>query len=260
MRIETWNLFTVAALMAGSAGAWQAPVATIKPSDPARPKKFITVRGQDLLVGNYTLKDLVTVGYELHAKQVTGGPGWIESDKYDITARPEAPGQPNMAQIRLMIQSLVADRFQLKFHREKKEQSVYAITVAKGGPKLAKNTDDPAGLPSFSASGSDNGGLTFRIKNATIGEFVTILQGGIVLDKPLVDQTGLSGKYDSVLNFTPDPSQVAGPRPQERKADSPDAPPDLFTAFQQQLGLRLQSVKAPVDVLVIDRVEKPSAN
>ncbi len=161
-----------------------------------------------------------------------------------------------------MIQKLVADRFQLKFHREKKQLAVYAITVAKGGDKLTKSQDDPNGLPAFSAGGGDKGGLKFDVRNATLAEFMNILQGGIVLDKPVVDQTLLSGKFDILLKFTPDPGQKTGPgsRRPESAAENPDAPPDLFTAFQQQLGLKLASTKAMVDVLVIDHVEKPSAN
>ena len=133
-------------------------VATIKPSDPARPGKVFTVRGQDVMTVNTTLNDLITVAYGVHARQITGGPSWLDSDKYDVTGRPDVPGQPSVAQIKIMLQKLVADRFQLKFHREKKEISVYAIGVAKSGAKISKSQADPNGLPSLFFGGAGPGG------------------------------------------------------------------------------------------------------
>jgi uncharacterized protein (TIGR03435 family) len=158
-----------------------------------------------------------------------------------------------------MVQKLLADRFQLAFHREKKEQSVYAISIAKNGPKLTKS-ESPLNLPGF--------GLPprrFVARNATMAEVASVLEANLT-DQPVVDQTGLgSTRYDFILNYTPDPSEQArlgalGPPPAQPPAADADAPPDLFTAFQQQLGLKLESTKAPADVLVIDRAEKPSEN
>ena len=234
-------------------------VATIKPSDPARPGKLFTVRGQEVITINTTLSDLITMAYDLHVKQITGAPAWLESEKYDITGKPEIPGQPNIAQLKIMIQKLLADRFQLKFHREKKELSVYAITVAKTGEKVTKSQSDPNALPGL-FFGRAPAGMNFNVRNATIAEVASVLQGS-VLDKPVVDQTGLKEKYDFILKFTPDPGQMTGlggaPPP---PPDNIEAPPDIFAAFQQQLGLKLESTKAPADVIVIDRVEKPSEN
>lgn len=241
-------------------------VATIKPSDPTRPGKVFTVRGRDIITINTTLSDLVTMAYNLHARQITGAPAWFDSDKYDLTGRPDVPGQPSVAQIKVMVQKLVADRFQFKFHREKKELSVYAISVAKTGAKISKSTADPNGLPGlFFGGAGPGGGINFNVRNATMAEVANTLQGS-VLDRPVVDQTGLAEKYDFIVKFTPDPGQMAGfgpggqPGSPPAAADNPDAPPDLFSAFQQQLGLKIETSKAPVDVLVIDKVEKPSAN
>jgi len=233
-------------------------VATIKPSDPNRPGKVFTVRGPDVVTVNTTLVDLATMAYDLHARQLVGLPAWAESDKYDITGRPESPGQPSVAQLKIMLQKLLADRFQLKFHRDKKELSVYAITVGKTGSKLTKSQADPNSLPGL-FFGRAPAGMSFNVRNATLAEVGSVLQGN-VLDKPVVDQTGLSEKYDFTLKFTPDQGMAGfGPAPPP-PADNADAPPDLFLAFEQQLGLRLVSTKAPADVLVIDKVEKPSAN
>jgi uncharacterized protein (TIGR03435 family) len=233
-------------------------VATIKPSDPARPGKLFTIRGQEVITVNTTLSDLITMAYDLHLKQVTGGPSWLESDKFDITGKPEVPGQPNVAQLKILLQKLLVDRFQLKFHTEKKELGMYAITVAKTGSKLTKSQSDPNGLPGL-FFGRGNPGMTFNVRNATIKEVASIIQGS-VLDKPVVDQTGLTEKYDFLLKFTPDPGQMAGFGPQPPAVDSPDAPPDIITAFLQQLGLKMENTKGPVDVMVIDRVAKPSEN
>jgi uncharacterized protein (TIGR03435 family) len=233
-------------------------VATIKPSEPGKPGKLFTVRGQNIVTVNTTLDDLITMAYDIHVKQVTGAPAWVESEKYDLEIKPDVPGQPNVKQMKMIIQKLLADRFQLKFHRDKQEMPVYAITVSKTGAKLTKSEADPNSLPGlFFGRGSP--GTNFNVRNATLAEVASVLQGS-VLDKPVVDQTGLTEKYDFTLKFTPDAGQMAGFGPQPPATDNLDAPPDIFAAFQQQLGLRLASARAPADVLVIDQVEKPSAN
>lgn len=238
-------------------------VATIKPSDPSRPGKLFTVRGQEVLTINTTTNDLITMAFNLHARQVTGGPAWLDSDKFDLDGKPDTPGQPNVDQMKIMIKKLLADRFQLKFHTEKKELAVYSITVTKTGAKINKSEADPNSLPGLFFGGAGaSGGVAFNVRNATLPEVASVLQGS-VLDKPIVDQTGLTGKFDFILKFTPDATQMTGfgPRPPAPAAADPgDAPPDIFTAFQQQLGLKLESTKAPVDVMVIDKIEKPSEN
>jgi len=232
-------------------------VATIKPSDPNRPGKLFTVRGQNVVTINTTMSDLITMAYDLHPKQIVGGPAWLETDKYDLTGKPDVPGQPNVAQMKIMLQKLLADRIQLKFHREKRELNVYALTAGKTGKKFNKSERDPNGLPGLFFGPPR---VTLNVTNATIGEFTNLLQSA-VLDKPVVDQTGLTEKYDFVVKFTPDPGMMqglggGGPAP----TDNFDAPPDLFTAIQQQLGLKLESTKASADVLVIDKAEKPTEN
>jgi len=232
-------------------------VATIKPSKPDAPGKAIMMNGVNFSTLNTSLSDLIVFAYGLHAKQVTGGPAWMETVKFDLSARPEAEGMPNQKQLKTMMQKLLTDRFKLVFHRDKKELPVYAITVAKGGPKLAKSEGDPNGLP----------GLFFRgrgvlpARNANMGDLAMVMQGA-VLDRPVVDQTGLAGRFDFTLTWTPDQFQFPGfpPGGAPPAADNADAPPDLFTAMQQQLGLKLETTKAPAEVLVIDRVEKPSEN
>jgi uncharacterized protein (TIGR03435 family) len=231
-------------------------VATIKPSKPDQQGKGFMVRGCQFSTINTSLSDLITFAYGIHAKQILSGPGWLETEKYDLAAKPNGEGQPNDKQWKTMIQKLLAERFKLAFHRDKKELGVYAIVVGKNGPKMTKSEGDPNGLP----------GLFFRglgvlpAINATMADFAGVMQSA-VLDRPVVDHTELTGRWDFTLTWTPDEFQFGGlgikvPPPSKDAA----APPDLFTAFQEQLGLKLESTKAPAEVLVIDHVEKPTEN
>ena len=233
-------------------------VATIKPSDPAKPGQIVALRGVEVITTNTTLHDLINLAYWLHPKQLTGGPAWTESARFDLTGKPDAPGQPNVDQMKIMIQKLLADRFQLKFHFEKRDLSAYAIRIAKTGAKITRSLDDPKGIPGW-FFGRNASGMTMTFRNAPLSQVAALLQNS--MDKPVVDQSGLSERYDFTLTFTPDAAQatrLGGPPPPA--ADNPDAAPDLFAAFQQQLGLKLEPTRAPVDVMVIDKVEKPSEN
>jgi uncharacterized protein (TIGR03435 family) len=208
---------------------------------------------------NTDLNNLIAFAYGLHPKQIVDAPAWFGTDLFDIEAKPDREGRPSVKQERAMTQKLLEERFQLKFHRDKRELSVYLISVAGGGAKMTKSTsaatDPPTGF--F----RELGDLTVR--NQTMGDFATWMQNG-VLDRPVVDQTGLTDRYDFQLKWTPDESQFAAfrgvgavvPPP----TDSATAPPALYTAITEQLGLKMGPGKVPVDVIVIDHVEKPSAN
>jgi uncharacterized protein (TIGR03435 family) len=230
-------------------------VATIKPSKPDTPGKGFGVRGGRFMTLNTTLMDLVDFAYSVQDKQVLGAPAWVSADKYDIAAQPDIPGTPNEKQLRSMVRKLLADRFELKFHMEKKELSAYVLTVGKTGPKLKKSEGDPNGL----------GGLFFQglgvltVTNSDMPAFCGLMQSA-VLDRPVVDQTGLVGKFDFRLKWTPDESQFGGTMKMPPPSDAADAPPPLFVAIQEQLGLKLEAGKAQVPVLVIDNMAKPSGN
>ncbi|MBV9082210.1 MAG: TIGR03435 family protein [Acidobacteriaceae bacterium] len=236
-------------------------VATIKPSDPNRRGLGITVNRSGMLnTLNTTLFDLIKFAYDVHPKQIVGAPAWCDSDKFDISAKPDTPGMPTVKQLQMMLQKLLADRFSLQFHHEKKELSAYAITVAKGGEKIKKEPNANVPIPGF--GGQPQRG--FLIRNATMSEFASVMQAQF-MDQPVVDQTGFGNtRYSFTLRFTPDPAMRpfgAAPNPEaQTPPPDQDAPPDLFGAMEQQLGLRMQKTKAPVDVMVIDSVEKPSAN
>jgi uncharacterized protein (TIGR03435 family) len=239
----------------------QFEVATIKPSDPSRPGFGINVdRSGQLHTLNTNLSELIKFAYDVHPKQIVGAPAWVDSEKFDLLAKPDLPGLPSVNQMKAMMQKLIEDRFSLKFHHEKKELSVYAITVAKGGEKIKKNDTNPVPIPGF--GGRPQSG--FNVRNGTIAEFASVMQSQF-MEQPVVDQTGLGDtRYDFVLKWTPDPSQSAGFGGAPAAAPAPvpdaDAPPDLFLAMQQQLGLKMGTTKASVDVMVIDKVDKPSEN
>lgn len=223
-------------------------VATVKPSKSAGVSLRLSPSGLFETTGT-SLRDLIKFAYDLHPREIIGGPSWLETEKYDVTGKPDKPGKPDLNRVKVMVQKLLADRFQITFHRDKRELSLYAVKVAKSGAKLTKNDSDPNGLPNFTM-----GPRELRFRNATMAEFAGILQGvGSIVDRPVVDQTGLgSTRYDFILRWTPNTSQPP--------ADNADAPPGLFTAFQEQLGLKLEPTKAPADVLAIDHAERPSAN
>jgi uncharacterized protein (TIGR03435 family) len=232
-------------------------VATIKPSQPDRPGKIFGVQGSHFRTVNTTLADMIKFAYGVQDKQIIGAPSWVESDKFDIEAQPDAPGAPNKDQVSMMMQKLLTDRFQLKFHKDTKELPAYVLTAAKTGQKMTKS-EVPDQLPGLFFTNISPATLTVR--NATMDDVCHLFQSA-VLDRPVVDQTGITGKWNFLLKWTADESQFSGmgvkvPPP----SDAADAPPPLFTAIQEQIGLKLDAGKAQIPVLVIDKVEKPSAN
>ena len=250
-------------------------VATIKPNDSgATSMQGLTLNGRNFATRASSLLDLIAFAYEVQAKQVVGGPDWLDKDRYDIAAVPDADGAPNPAQLRSMIRKLLTDRFKLTFHKEKRDMSAYVLTVSKSGQKLTP-TERKGPLPGIGFRPLP-GGLMLNMVNGTLSDLTGFLQI-IVLDRPVVDRTELKDKYDLVVKFTPDETQFHGhpPKPPASSssgaaagpnasgtatADTTETFPDLFQAFQQQLGLKLDAEKTAVDVIAVDHVEKPSAN
>jgi uncharacterized protein (TIGR03435 family) len=257
----------VALVVAGSGVLAQSPaatpkfdsfeVATIKPVDPnAKASRFITMQGSDRFVEkDYTLKLLIAAAYSLNPQTVTGGPGWMESDHFDITAVTPGEVRPTHDEQMAMLRSLLSERFKLTFHRQQKELPIYALEVAKGGPKL--NASAAAGdvPPTVGPAQVFPKYVSLPARNATIGDFATLMQRAI-LDKPVVDRTELAGRYDFDLQWAPDETQFGG----ELKTPTHTESAPLFSAIQGQLGLRLVATKGPVQTLVVDKVEKPSEN
>jgi uncharacterized protein (TIGR03435 family) len=227
-------------------------VASVKPSPPDSQGMFVRPMPDGALrVTGASLRNLISLAYGVRWFQISGGPAWMAADCYDIDARPEASEDvpatdpPNMREeqrkINERLRSLLADRFQLTLHRETKEQPVYALVAAKGGPKLRESTDDRSQIRR-----SGPGMITGQA--VALGMLALNLSNE--LGRSVIDKTGLTGRYSFELKWTPDrvspPSDTGGP--------------SIFTALSEQLGLRLESERGPVEVLVIDRVERPSKN
>jgi uncharacterized protein (TIGR03435 family) len=230
-------------------------VATIKPSRPEATGRGTRVQGANISILNMTLTDLVMFAYDVHAHQIIGAPAWSTTEKYDITGKAEPEGQPNTEQLKVMLRKLLADRFQLAFHREKRELPVFSLSAAKGGAKISKNDGK-----------NETTGVIFRgpgsvlLNDVSMDDFCKMLQTS-ALDRPVVNLTGLSGRYDFSLVWTPDQLLTAVPNLNAlAPSDRADPAPDLFAATQQQLGLKLEATKLGIEVLVIDKAEKASDN
>jgi uncharacterized protein (TIGR03435 family) len=235
-------------------------VAAIKPSGPDVKGRFIRMQSANQFVArNHAVKTLVAAAYNLSPRAISGGPAWADSDHYDILARTPGEVRPDLNEQMSMLRQLLADRFKLTFHREPKELSIYALTVARNGPKLKPaviSLDTPPGGPPPLIFVLSPQGAALPGRSATMGELASVMQRA-ALDRPVVDKTGLSGRFDFDLTWLPDETQFGGPGPWENKETTQ---PDLFAALQQQLGLKLEATKGTVDVLVIDQIARPSEN
>jgi uncharacterized protein (TIGR03435 family) len=234
-------------------------VATIKPTEPGYSGgKFIVMQStRHYVVRNYSPRELVGAAYDLPLRLISGGPDWTDSDRYDIDALAPGDTRPTPEQRIVLLRALLADRFKLKVLRETRSLPLYELVLDKAGHKLqesSRTTEEFLTNRMF-----DDNHVVLPARNVTMEAFASMLQRAVV-DRPVVDKTGLSGHYSFDLTWTRDDNQFGGRIPL-REVD-PDAPrkPDLFSAMQQQLGLRLQSSRGPVEVVVIDSVSKPTPN
>jgi uncharacterized protein (TIGR03435 family) len=231
-------------------------VATIKPAEPGEGRFIRMQSAHRFFVRNYPLKRLVAAAYNVTLAQISGGPAWIESDRYDILAGTPGDVQPNTDEQMSMLRKLLTDRFSLTFHRDQKEFAIYKLTVAKSGSRL-KESIAPAGtLPQLISTVYPDH-ILMPARNATMEQFASIMQVAIV-DRPVVNETDLSGRYDFDLKWAPDETQFGGELARAVKPD--EALPGLFAALQSELGLKLESARGTVDVIVIDRIERPTPN
>lgn len=246
-------------------------VATIKPNPSgASGLQGLVVQGRNFRVRNGSVEDLIAFAYDVQTKQIVNAPEWGDSDRYDIDGVPDKEGAPSPDQLRTMIKKLLAERYGLRVHNEKREMPAFVLADGKTGPKVTP-TQLNGPLPGL-GMGPGEGGIRLNVANATMDDFAGFLQM-IVLDRPVVNHASLKGRYDFHVTFTPDDSQFHGHppkfgRPQPGGAPAAtdpatpaaDSAPNLFEAMQQQLGIRLSPEKTEVPVVVIDHVEKPSAN
>ena len=293
-------------LAASAAFAQSFEVASIKPAAPMESGRFMvgisggpeTPDPVQMTFTNVSLSNLIQTAWDVKEYQISG-PAWLQSVRFDISAK--VPAGATKAQSKIMLQNLLADRFKLVLHHSTKEESIYALLVAKGGPKLKEAVDDPNapaqsdgppkggafegpkigkdGMPQLPPGtakgrvmimGMPGGRMRMALNGATIAKFSDALAGQ--LDRPIVDMTRLTGTYDITLDFAPDPAIMqarmaaagAGPPPgMAPEGGGPgggatDAGPvaTIFTALPDQLGLRLEARKGPVDLLIIDSIQK----
>jgi uncharacterized protein (TIGR03435 family) len=221
-------------------------VASIRPTDPKNTSLSFRPNPNNFTMLGTSLKFLVQYAYNLHDFQIEGAPAWMDSARFDIIAKTETPAaaaQPlnleaKQKLVRARLQSLLADRFQLRAHKGTMEMPVYGLVVAKGGPKLQESTTNTG----FTAEAG-----RFVCSDSSMDGLASLLSGE--MDRMVLDQTKLTGGYKFTLKWTPD----------EFPNPNPDLP-GLFTAIQEQLGLKLVPTKGPIDMLIIDHVEKPSEN
>jgi uncharacterized protein (TIGR03435 family) len=199
---------------------------------------------------NSTLKSMIQLAFQVRAFQILGGPPWLDHDAYDIVAKPEAR-PANSKQSLEMVQNLLADRFQLKFHRETRELPEYLLVVAKNGSKLHEAEKNPR---------RGTQGNPGKIVGMGVGVADLVIALGRRLGYTVIDKTGLTGLYDFTLTYDPNNEGQAISAAGEPRTMADDGPPSLFIAIQEQLGLKLETSKGPVEVIVIDRAEKPSEN
>jgi uncharacterized protein (TIGR03435 family) len=229
-------------------------VATIKPSNPTTDADGMQSDGHRFTVRNAKLAYLMSFAYDIQSRQIVGGPAWMMTDKYDIAA--VTPEQTDGRQLKGMVRKLLAERFGLSFHREKRTLPAYVLVLDKADAKMEKSEADANSGSSFRGRGM----VRLTVTNGSMPDFARWLNSGI-LDRPVIDETGLTGKFNFTLNWTPDDSRYGGmgsrtPPP----TDNASALPGFFTAIKEQTGLKMDATKVDVDVLVIDHVEKPAEN
>jgi len=240
-----------------AAGTVEFDAVSVKASNPNSTNGTVisVTPGGTLHVVNATLKDLIETAYDVRAFQIEGGPKWADAIKYNVdatpgTRRPDTVGPPpGWTKVRFKVQALLKDRFQLQLHREARTGSIYSLAIAKGAIKSS----------GLSATQSPHRGINAG-QGAMLGEAASMAdltsKLSRLLARPVVNNTGLEGNYDFKLEWTPDPGPSA---PDGQPVETPIGP-SLYSALQQQLGLRLEATKGPIDTLVIDHVEKPSEN
>jgi len=198
-----------------------------------------------VVYNNVTPKMLIQMAYKMADWGIAGGPAWLDSDRYDLAAT--LPSGASTEQVPLMLQSLLAERFHLETRRESRQMSVLGLTVAKGGPKLKPGSTDEQWSGGAMKGGIFKGG--FQLHQLTMAGLAEVLAGRV--GRPVVDVTHLAGTFDVSLKWTPDEAGAAAPSANGIS---------IYTALEEQLGLKLESTKAPLEVLAVTRIEKPSGN
>jgi uncharacterized protein (TIGR03435 family) len=263
-------------------------VATIKPSTGASDGRIMLMFTPDgVSMTGIPVQMLLREAFRVEDDRIIGAPGWVKTNRYDVQAKVSPEDAPKLDKLkpeerRSMLLPLPVERFNLKYHHETRELPTYALMVAKGGPKMTPSAvQDPPPAPKPSDGGPParpgeaGGNNPPRRMMRLLGRGHFEAEGGNMqilarvlsqqLGRTVVDKTGLTGTYDYTLQWTPDDAPPPGPGgvdggPPRSESGSEAAGPSLFTAVQEQLGLKLQSEKGPADVIVIDHIDLPSEN
>jgi uncharacterized protein (TIGR03435 family) len=251
----------------------QFEVASIKPAAPdAQGNFFRFMPGGGVNISNMNLKEMIMFAWRMQPFQVSGGPSWLGSERFDVTAKSDHP--PKDGERQLMLQQLLEERFKLTIRQETKELPIYALVLArkdgKLGPRLVESKEgdcrvpDPAS-PGPPPQGSVNCGQQIMnpqrlsASSVPVGNITPMLSR--ILGRTVIDRTGLTAKYNITMEWTPDESLAMQPPPDAPKLPAADgAGPTIFTALMEQLGLKLEAQKGPVEVIVVERAEKPTEN
>jgi uncharacterized protein (TIGR03435 family) len=208
------------------------------------------------VANNYPIKGMIMVAYRVKADQIVGSPPWLETDLYDMEAKADKPSSPD--ELHTMLMNMLVDRMQLKFHREQRDMRRYALTVDKDGPKLTPHEAQSAHDPWIDITPERF--LHLKLTATAVPIDYAAFRLAQLMDRPVVDMTGLKGGYDFKLSYTAD-LPPGFPEGGKINGEEPDTSgPTIFQAVKAQLGLELKAGRGPVEVIVIDRVEKPTAN
>jgi uncharacterized protein (TIGR03435 family) len=232
-------------------------VASVKRNNSPEPRSEFHTNPDGVAITNYRLQFLIPYAYKIAVYQMAGAPQWLDSNKYDIIAR--APEGSSEDQLRLMLQQLLIDRFGLKFHRERKDVSGYAVIVAKDGPKftIEKKPSQP-GKDDGRVGAGRGRAIGHMISSALFAQVLSLY-----LERPVLDQTGIDGLFNFELRWTPDETepQLGGAPPPAGTPSADLAGPSLLAALQEQLGLRLVRQRSEIEMFVIDQLqETPTEN
>ena len=255
---------------------------SIKPSQQGAQNRVPRISPGRVEIFNTTLKGLIRMAYSRFAfdtREIVGGPSWIDSERFDLVATMNRPPQVDSSGLPTglvaMLRALVEDRFRLRAHNERREGDVYALTFARGDRRTGaglRNVPDACAVAMKESIGSSPplprsgpppcsfGGPPGKLvgTGVTMAMFSNVLSGNV--GRPVVDRTELAGSYDIELNFNPASAAQAPPGAPPGPSAIDDTKPAIFTALQEQLGLKLESTRGPIDVLVIDRAERPAPN
>jgi uncharacterized protein (TIGR03435 family) len=218
-------------------------VASVKPSTTPY-AVFRLHPGGRLEITCMTLNVIMRQAYAVRYYQIVGGPNWLDADHFDIIAT--AGTDANRGQMMAMLQTLLADRFQLKVHRESREGNIYALVVGKGGPKLKPPTSELSHISLYRITPPDKPGINYALdgKKSTMTQFAEHLTDEV--SRPVLDRTGIQGEFDFRVDYS--------------ISDDPETGPPIFVALQEQLGLKLEATKGRIETLVVDHADKPSRN